>query len=139
MTVTDRHILPGPQTDDPLIVELETYRKYGRAPVPTAGGIPKGVTVREIGSDKPAVAKPRNLIEQAALCDDRDFAASLLLSVLGITNTGVCVANLSDPAMWKRTPVEARLNEIGHWLRGECFELMDLVAFDTPKNMTIGD
>lgn len=126
------------------ITDLETaralYRKHRRAPVPAeGGGSMKGVTVRQIGDERPPVLRPRNLIEAAAMVQDRDAAASLLIHALGIKDTGVCVANLSDPLRWARIPVEARLDEIGHWLRAECFEAMDLCEFDKPANMTLGD
>lgn len=114
------------------------FRQGKRAPVDAAGGVPKGVTVRQIGDPEPANHKP-NLLERAAMCDSRDVAASALLTALQIDHDHVCTANLSDPDRWRQMPVEARLHELGSWMMAEAFECMDLVAFDKPAGMTIGD
>lgn len=121
---------------------MSTHR-FARPQALAAGGLPHGVTARPMG-ERPAVTKPRNLLEQAAMCDDRAWAASLIATALGITHHHVVDATLCgewpDPAAyWRRLPVEARLKEIGRWLYAEAFELMDHVRVDLPAGVTIGD
>lgn len=115
-----------------------TIHQIKPAAVDAKGSLPAGVTVHQFG-EVPARSQPRNLLERAAMCECRDFAASLLMTILHIKPENVVKANLPEPMEWARLPVEARLQFIGDWLRAECFELMDFTTFDKPADMTIGD
>lgn len=120
---------------DSLTQSRAIFRLHGRAPVPAEGGVPAGVPVRAIG--EPKKRTDPNLILRAAYCDNRNIAIAVIAEKLGITDLGVCMANLSDADRWRKLPVFARLDEIGHWLRAECFAAMDIV--DAPHVDTIGD
>ena len=68
----------------------------------------------------------RNLLELAALCPDRDWAASLICVCLKINERKTLArAELPEPDEWKAMPREQRLVEIGKWVTSECFALMD--------------
>lgn len=101
--------------------------------------IPKSVTVREFDPNRVKPAKPRNLLEECAMCPNRDLALSVLKEKLGITSDHLIDLECSDAKRWRQLPPVERLREIGNWLRAEAYELMDFVKFDQPANMTIGD
>lgn len=109
------------------------------APINT---IPAHVTVREyddhLRNPPPRRNSPGNLIEQAAQCDNRDIAASALLTALHIFDERVCRDSLSDPERWRRISPESRLMEIAEWLRAEAYESMGLVRLPHPIP-TLGD
>jgi hypothetical protein len=106
------------------------------AAVDANGSLPKGVKVYEFGK-APTTGKPRNLLETASLCDDRNFAISLIHAVLKIESTELAEATLVTPHQWAQLPPVARLQVMGDWLRAECFQLMDFVEHKAIN--TIGD
>ena len=95
----------------------------------------KGYTVRRAGEPAPNVTRPRNLLERAAMTDDVEEAARMIKSALGITNGDLAFVNLDANWLWSRKSSWSRLEQIGNWLRAECFECMDLVEADTPMSV----
>lgn len=100
--------------------------------------IPRGVTVRKITDPEPDFQRPRNALERAAMCDDLATVKTIFSELLGLSpDSKLAAIYLSEPARWKRLAPWARLDEIGKWLKAECFELMDLVS--VPDISTRGD
>lgn len=116
---------------------MTTITRIRPAAVAAEGGeLPKGVSVYKFG-EVPKRDRPRNILETASLCDDRNFAISLVLAVLKITDTDLAEANLPHPNHWAKLPPVARLQIMGNWLRAECFQLMDFVEHEAIN--TVGD
>lgn len=100
--------------------------------------IPKGVTVRKPCDPEPDFKRPRNALERAAMCDDLATVKTIFSELLGLSpDSKLAAIYLSEPRRWKLMPPWARLDEIGKWLKAECFELMDLVS--VPDISTKGD
>ena len=92
---------------------------------PADGALPHGITINKAGEERAPIVRPRNLLELAAMSDNRDMAISALMSAFGITSTHIAEAMLCDRERWKRIGAGGRLLEIADWLRAECFELLD--------------
>lgn len=87
----------------------------------------RGVHVHSAHSDVQPSTTPRNVLEQAAMCDDVADACGLIAVTLKIHSNALALANLSENRRWARLTIDARLKEIAGWLTAECFELMDLI------------
>jgi hypothetical protein len=66
-----------------------------------------------------------NMLQRAARCADRDFAAALLVTVLHIKGEAVALATLPERAKWRAMPIAARMRELAGWLTAECFECIE--------------
>lgn len=111
-------------------------------PTTVDASLPKGVEAKDINVHTYKRHGARNILEQAAMCDCRDWAASLIASVLNIdasdkVTVDLMKANLSEPDRWARISVESRAMELGNWMRAQCFEICDFVR--APAVNTLGD
>ena len=97
-------------------------------PISTVHASGRGVTVRPFMQEvDPNTLPPRNLLEQAARCDDLNIAMRLVSDVLELETLRLAQTNLSEENRWRRLPKYARLQEIAGWLVAECYEVMDLI------------
>src|SRR5690242_10665584 len=100
--------------------------------------MPAGVTVRPFFTERPAINRPRNVLERAALCSDRAEARDLICEALGIDPASpLAQTHLTWPERWARLSECGRLMEIAEWLRAEAYECMDLV--EGAAISTLGD
>jgi len=97
--------------------------------------IPAGVTVHQSRPVKST--EPRNVFDLASQMDDVDLAIALVKTVLNIKTDRLARVHLSEQRRWKQMPAWSRLQEIGAWVKAECYELMDLVSSPAPIS-TVG-
>lgn len=79
----------------------------------------------------------RNILEAAALIDDRNAALAMVAGALGISDLTTANRIVTFDWRWARFDKAGRLGELASWLRAECFEAMDLVSAPTPMQ-TVG-
>jgi len=100
--------------------------------------IPKGVTIRKHPDDPKPVHHSDNVLWRAANAPQRALAEAIIIDALKLgANRALIRHTLSDQARWAKLDTSNRLMEIGNWIRGECYELMDLVTYQDVS--TLGD
>ena len=103
--------------------------------------IPKGVTVRKPGERRsPRALRKNSLLWRMANQPRVEVVVETMCATLGIPTDSPLInvhLDAGEPRLWRARPAWKRLENLADWLRGECFELMDLV--DVGPVSTLGD
>jgi hypothetical protein len=100
--------------------------------------IPKGVTIRKHPDEPRPVHNPGNILWAAANAANRADAERIIIDALRLgENRSIIQHTLSEQGRWKRLDTSSRLMELGDWIKGECYELMDLITYQEVS--TLGD